>query len=153
MNDQQAWDHLNHSVFLSSVPVGHCFMESQSFALEDKLGLMHPASIGLLQPLLFSYLPVPGSSAAFSLQRRGHSCCSLPDTTLCFGARRVAPTCLPLMELLFEVGESWVSSVLVRTLQLGFAQIFGRLMCPGQMRPSFLRLPFFGLPPLRMVHG
>lgn len=65
----------------------------------------------------------------------------------------MVPTCLPFMELLFEVGKSWVSSVLVGTLQLGFAQILGRLMCPGQMRRSLLRLPFFGIPPLRMVHG
>lgn len=72
---------------------------------------------------------------------------------LWFGAGSGAPTCLPLVELLFEVIESWVSLVLVRTLQTGFAQVFGCLMCPGQMRPWLVRLPFFGLPPLRMVHG
>lgn len=75
-----------------------------------------------------------------------------PQTPCCVLGSEGGPTCLPLTELLFEVAESWISSVLVRT-PLGFAQIFRRLMCPGQMRPSVLRLPFFGLPPLRMVHG
>lgn len=54
LNDQQAWDYLNHTVLLSSVPVGQCFMESQTSALDNKLDLMLLASIGLLQPLLFS---------------------------------------------------------------------------------------------------
>lgn len=54
LNDQQAWDHLNHPVLLSSMPVGHCFMESQTFSSQNKLNLMLSTSIGLLQSLLFS---------------------------------------------------------------------------------------------------
>lgn len=121
-------------------------------ALENELVLMLPASTGLLQPwLLVGCLSWVAQLSLACSRGDGNACCSPPNTMLCFGLRRW-PTCLPLTELLFEVAESWVSSVLVRT-PLGFAQIFSRLMCPGQMRPSFLRLPFFGLPPLRMVHG
>lgn len=123
----------------------------QTFSLENKLVLMLPASTGLLQPLLLADCLSWAAQPSLACSRGdGHACCFTPKHHAVFWAQKVA--CLPLMELFFEVAESWVSLVLVR-IPLGFAQIFSCFMCPGQMRRSLLRLPFFGLPPLRMVHG